>query len=684
MSRSPQTSDASRGERLANWLALLALLAAGIVWAPADAAATMLPGEHAGSLFLKASADAAPVEAMRQATRVQAMVTGNIARIHVTQTFTNTSTTWMEGLYVFPLPSDAAVDELTLHVGARTIRGQIRERQQAQDEYQQALSTGRQASLLDQQRPNMFTTTVANIAPAGSITVEIAYLEVIPYRDGRYRLSVPLAITPRYSADVALDPAQPLAADNARVAAALGAAASAERVTAAQQQVAIEVQLDPGFALGAVQSLNHAVTQSDTADGRCIRLTAASAPADRDFELVWTPQVASDTQAAAFAERSGSETYVLLVLTPPQLTTQKPPPREVIFIIDTSGSMYGPSIEQARAALQLGVTRLGAADRFNIIRFSNDAHALFSAPRPVSAASLQAARGFIDALAANGGTEMRTALELAFATPTPEDALRQIVFITDGSVGNEMQLVRMIHERIGSGRLFTVGIGAAPNTYFMRAAAAAGRGSYTFIGNRAEVQERMTDLFAKLEQPALLELQLHWPGGVSAQLAAPLPADIYAGDPLVVAARLANVPQGLLTLSGSSAGHPWARQLPIAVVGEQAGVAKLWARERIADLVQQSGFGADPVETRAQILQLALAHQLVSDYTSLVAVDVTAARPPAEVPERAQAPTSAPVGSYWAASTGFARTATAAPLLLCIGALWLCFAALLYAAGKET
>jgi len=153
MSRSLQPSDANRGERLANWLALLALLAAGIVWAPADAAAPMLPEEHAAGLFLKASADAAPVEALRQATRVHALVTGNTARIHVIQSFSNTSTTWMEGLYVFPLPSDAAVDELTLHVGERTIRGQIRERQQAQDEYQQARNAGRQASLLGQQRP---------------------------------------------------------------------------------------------------------------------------------------------------------------------------------------------------------------------------------------------------------------------------------------------------------------------------------------------------------------------------------------------------------------------------------------------------------------------------------------------------------------------------------------------------
>ena len=209
---------------------------------------------------------------------------------------------------------------------------------------------------------------------------------------------------------------------------------------------------------------------------------------------------------------------------------------------------------------------------------------------------------------------MRGALELAFASAPDPERLRQIVFITDGSVGNEDELVRMIQARSGSGRLFTVGIGAAPNAYFMHAAAAAGRGSYTFIGNRAQVQERMTDLFQKLEQPALTNLEVRWPGNVPAELAAALPADVYAGDPLVIAARLPQLPQGLLTLSGTSEGHPWMRQVPITAVSPQAGIAKFWARERIAALSQDDGAAQDEA-TRQGIVTLALAHHLVSDFT---------------------------------------------------------------------
>jgi Ca-activated chloride channel homolog len=685
----PSREPESRLGILVNWLALAALLALGVFAAPARAG---VAEPESGALMLKRSADAEPVAALRVATRMHATVTGNIARVEVTQTFSNPCDAWVEGLYVFPLPEGAAVDQMSMQVGERRIVGEIREREAAHQAYEKAKSEGRRASLVDQERPNMFTSTVANIAPGSSVTVSIAYLDSIAFRDGRYRLSLPLAITPRYTPGATADPEVgaagavapeylPRESGSSAAGVSLGQPPTPERVTGAAQDVSIAVELEPGFALASVESLHHAVTATTTATGRRITLTAAQVPADRDFELVWKPQVIPDTQAAAFAEHLDGDDYVLVMLTPPQMTQRTGAPREVIFIIDTSGSMGGPSIEQARAALRLGVARLGPGDSFNVIRFSDTASRLFASSVPASARNRAAAASFIDALQAGGGTEMRPALELAFASEPTPGLLRQIVFITDGSVGNESELVKLIHERIGTGRLFTVGIGADPNAYFMHAAAAAGRGSYTFISNRALVQERMGDLFMKLEQPALVNLTIRWPGDAAAQLAAPLPGDVYAGDPIVVAARLSAVPQGLLTLSGESQGHAWVRQIPLVPVTAQSGVAKLWARERIADLTQQQSFGADAAQMKSSILDLALAHHLVSQYTSLVAIDVTPVRPVGTPYEQEQAPTSAPVGSYWANSTGFARTATPAPLLLLVGAFLCALAALLL--GRE-
>ncbi|MFL6605463.1 MAG: marine proteobacterial sortase target protein [Steroidobacteraceae bacterium] len=666
-------------ERIANWSGLLILLSLAFVWPGAFAVEA---GEvQSGSLLLKSSADAPPLEAMRVHTGFRVEVTGNIARVQVSQQFTNPSDDWVEGLYVFPLSADSAVDELLMHVGERVIRGDIQLREKARATYEKARSEGRRASLVDQERPNMFTTSVANIAPHSSITVEIAYLETIARRDGRYTLRLPLAITPRYNPGFGADPGSPMAARLARAAnSALGVNATPERVTSPQQQVSIDIQLAPGFSLQTVESLHHQIATTYDSLGRHINLTETELPADRDFELVWTPAVTPDVQAAVFAERAGEETYAMLMLAPPQQETRSAQRREVEFIIDTSGSMQGPSIEQARAALQMGVGRLSSGDRFNIIRFSNTASSLYQEPQPVSEASRALASTFIASLRADGGTEMRPPLELAFSAAPSEGLLRQIVFITDGSVGNEAEIISLIRKNIGDARLFTVGIGGSPNAFFLQEAAVAGRGSYTYIAEREQVRARMEDLFRKIESPALVDLNVQWPGSAKSELAAPMPSDLYAGDPLVVLARVTGLPTAnqVVTVSGRTHGIAWVQQIPLASVTKQAGIAKLWARERIGALVRQRNFGGDAAEAQAAIVEISLQHHLVSEFTSLVAVDDSPARPPEVADRSEQAPTSAPAGSYWAKTTGFAKTATAAPLTLLMGLASLAIAALLY------
>lgn len=639
--------------------------------------------EQSGTLLLKSSQAADPIDALRVATSIRAKVTGNVARVYVTQTFTNPSSDWVEGLYVFPLPAGSAVDELSMHVGDRELRGEIKEKQAAREIYEHAKVAGQKASLTDQERPNMFSTQVANIAPQSSISIEIGYLETIPYRDSRYILRLPLAITPRYNPQAGVDPASRNAAQLTHaINATTGTTLTPERVTSATQQVDVDVDLSPGFALQSVESLHHTVTITQDGVGQRVKLSGSQVPADRDFELVWTPADVPSLQASVFGERVGEETYALAILSPPMSTDgggKADEKREVVFIIDTSGSMYGPSIEQARAALQLGVDRLTEHDRFNVIRFSDNATSLFGAPQAVNETSRVLASRFIGSLQASGGTEMRAPLEMAFATPPPAGFLRQIVFITDGGVSNEAEIVSLIRDRLGDARLFSVGIGAAPNTYFLQEMAAAGRGSYTFIAQREKVGERMEDLFRKLEQPALVDLALLWPGGVQPELATSLPRDVYTGDPIVILARLPSLPAGTLRLTGRRDGHIWQQELAITRVDGQSGLSKLWARDRIGELSRLKNVGGDTTALQAQILQLAMQYQVVSEYTSLVAVDTTPARSIDEPLRSEQAPTSAPVGSYWqTGTTGFAQTATPAPLWLFGGLLALTLAFTLY------
>lgn len=678
------------GDGLTRSLPWIIVLMLGVMWSAAFAQGSAQPDvteKQSGTLLLKSFEDADPIDALRVATSIRAKVTGNVARVYVTQKFINPSSDWMEGLYVFPLPAGSAVDELIMHVGERELHGEIREKQAAHAMYEHAKDAGQRASLTDQERPNMFTTQVANIAPQSSISIEMSYLETIPCRDSRYTLHLPLAITPRYNPQAGVDPASRNAAQLTRaINVVSGTTLTPERVTSAQQHVDIDVELLPGFALQSVQSLHHSVTVTQDGIGQHVKLSGSQVQADRDFELVWTPAQVPALQASVFGERVGEETYALALLSPPMPTDRDgkvEERREVIFIIDTSGSMFGPSIEQARAALQLGVDRLTPNDRFNIIRFSNDASSLFGAPQAVNDTSRVLASRFIGSLRAGGGTEMKSALELAFATPPPAGLLRQIVFITDGGVSNEAEVIGLIRDRLGDARLFSVGIGAAPNAFFLQEMAAAGRGSYTFIAEREQVGQRMQDLFRKLEQPALVDLALQWPGGIQPDVATSFPRDVYAGDPIVILARLPSLPSGTLTLSGRRDGRAWQQQLPITLVDGQSGLSKLWARERIGELSRLKGVGGDTTALQSQILQLAIQYQVVSEYTSLVAVEDTPVRPIDQALRSGQAPTSAPVGSYWqTGSTGFAQTGTPAPLWMLAGVAAMALACALYSVRR--
>jgi Ca-activated chloride channel family protein len=634
-------------------------------------AANAVEDTPSGTLYLRRSPQEPVIEALRLATRMQVQVTGNVARVHVQQDFSNTGDDWVEGLYVFPLSKDGTVDELLMRIGERTIRGEVQEKKKAQALYNDARAAGRRASIVEQERPNLFTSAVANIAPHTTATIEITYLETLPLRDGRYTLNLPLAITPRYTPGAPQDATAQMPAVTAAIMnVALGTTATPEKVKPAQQRVSIDIDLQPGFSLGEVSSLHHAIETQSAPSGKRVQLHTEEAPADRDFELTWTQASYKEVAGAAFAERVGSETFALLMLSAPQQMDEAVPAREVTFIIDTSGSMEGPSIQQARAALSMGIDRLKQSDRFNVIRFASDYSKLFTSPQPVTDQTRALASGFVAGLSANGGTEMRAPLEMALSSPSDPELLQQIIFITDGSVGNEAELIKLIHDGIGEKRLFTVGIGAAPNAYFLGEAAIAGRGSYTFIAERDQVGARMQDLFAKLERPALIDLKVQWPGDMSVDLAAPLPTDLYSGDPIVVLARMPQMTAGEVVLSGLVRGVKWTQRLPLTRAGDASGLSKLWARERIGTLSRQMHLGGDGEPLKAAIIDLALKHHMVSEFTSLVAVDDEVVRSPGAPGHVEQAATSAPVGGAWA-TVGFAKTATAADVWLCAGFVFL-------------
>jgi Ca-activated chloride channel family protein len=308
--------------------------------------------------------------------------------------------------------------------------------------------------------------------------------------------------------------------------------------------------------------------------------------------------------------------------------------------------------------------------------------ALYTVPMPVSASTLAAARDFVSGLKARGGTEMKPALEAAFAAPRRDALMRQIVFMTDGAVGNENELLALITKKLDDRRLFTVGIGPAPNTYFMKKAAEAGRGTFTFIGDVREVKEKMSALIRKLESPVLTDVHVEWPAAVEAY--PPQLPDLYAGEPVILTAAFAKGSgEGTVKLTGRSSDAAWKAAMPLTPGAQEPGIGVLFARDKIEALQDARRNGANEDDVKRETLAVALTHHLVSAYTSLVAVDVTPTAPAGVTSLKSNLPGNLPEGlSYDAFYGGLPQTATPASLELLIGAFLMTITLLGYALAR--
>jgi len=627
-----------------------------------QASAQTPPGIEQGTLLLRDDAGARAAAPLLF-TEVHIAVSGLTARTEVKQTFANPTGEWREGVYLFPLPDKAAVDHLDMRIGARVIEGQIQEKQAARAAYEQAKTDGKKATLVEQERPNLFTTSVAHIGPDEEIVVAIQYQEKLAYDAGSFRLRFPMAVTPRYmpaatSADVDAERIAPRIADPAQ---------------GAVNPLSLALDIDAGFPLARLASTYHPVRVEEQPGNRYhVTLAAGIVPAARDFELVYTPDVGAEPGVALFTEVVSGKAYGLLMVLPPTTkdVTSHRPSREVTYIIDTSGSMEGVSIEQARDAMLLALDRLREGDRFNVIEFNSVTRALYMVPMPVDASTLSEARSFVNGLRARGGTEMKPALEAAFAAPKRDGLMRQIVFMTDGAVGNESELLALIAQKLGDRRLFTVGIGPAPNTYFMKKAAEAGRGTFTFIGDVSEVKDRMTALIRKLESPVLTDVHVQWP--VAAETYPAQLPDLYAGEPVILTAAFGTAGfDGTVKLAGRGDAAAWKASLPLSSSGtSEPGIGVLFARDKIEALADARRNGASEDDVKRETIGVALAHHLVSAYTSLVAVDVTPTAPAGVNAVQTRLPGNLPEGlAYEAFYGGLPQTATPAALELAVGAL---------------
>ncbi|MEH6526662.1 MAG: marine proteobacterial sortase target protein [Sneathiella sp.] len=584
-------------------------------------------------------------------TEISSVVTGFIVRTTVRQQFRNSSTDWMEGMYQFPLPDDAAVDEMVLIIGERRIVSEIQEKKQALKTYQKAAIAGKKAALLSQQRPNMFSTSVANIEPGGDIVVELSFQSLAAQDGVNFSWRMPQAITPRYNS--------PSAATYIQDANVTASDSHYDR-RGDRNPTSFRILMQKADALSALESPSHDIDLSEGDDrARVIKLANGALPADKDFVLHWQYAQGDEASTVVFFEDGEDARYILGMVLPPKAATEvSSAPRDITFVIDVSGSMHGLSMEQARKALTKGLELLGPKDRFDIIAFNDKTWRLFGQSRAVTAANLAQAYQFIGGLQADRGTEMYPALSAALLDVQSEDYLRQIMFLTDGAVSNEQRMFDLVKKTVGPARLFTVGLGSAPNGWFMRKAAEQGRGVHLQVSNLANTQSELESLFYDMSAPTLqnIELQL----SESSDFYPRQIPDLFGQRPLTFVARHDQSAAPIRIAAVGPQGQPWSYDFEMSEASTGSGISKLWAGRKIESLTDARARGMSADLVREAVLDVSLTHGVLSEFTSFVAVDQTPVRVRQDFLKKVQLKGNLPQGTSW---EKFYGPKTASPMI---------------------
>jgi len=582
------------------------------------------------SLWLKSNDGAEKHDATTLETNVSMSISGPILRAKVRQVFRNPSQFWSEGIYTFPLPEQAVVDHLRLVVGRRVIEGQIHEKQVARNIYRKARDAGKKTSLLNHHRTNSFTTSVANIGPGEMIVVEFEYQQVLDFKGQHFALRFPMVNTPKFT--------PPRSRLDSTFVEPVNIIRNEHDVSG--NPITIDVDLKAGFPIEGLVSSSHEFTAKKVSEEHYkVSVDSLIHSSNRDFILSWGLKSSDKPMVRVLREDVKGESYGLLMVMPPQPEqgSKISMPRELVLVLDVSGSMQGESIEQARASVLKALSKLTPEDSFNIVWFNTRAWKLFSNSQAATPANLNLARRKTLDEHADGGTDMRPALRLALRGADDPERLRQVVFITDGAVSNEAELFSEIHHNLGQSRLFTVGIGSAPNSYFMRKAARAGRGTFTYVSKPDEVNQKINYLLRQLESPSLTDIKLDLNNLSAMVLPQGLLPDLYIGEPIYVAFKVSKFPE-IAALSGKLGGVPSQLRVSLSNSVEHEGVAVEWVRRKITALQEihddpsdikiddkWSGQGHKNYKQKIknEIVNLAVAHHQVSKFTSLVAVDVT-------------------------------------------------------------
>lgn len=597
-------------------------------------------------------------------THVFAELGAYTARVDVVQTYHNPFKEPIEAVYVFPLPENSAVDDMKIKIGERVIEADIQKRDEARKTYEDAKRQGHTAALLEQERPNIFTQSVANIAPGERIEVMIRYVQTLTYDAGEYEFVFPMVVGPRFiPGEVAVgqqgngwSPDTEVVPDASRITPPiLGAGVRSGH------DISLEVVLDAGFPVMDLDLPTHEVDAAEQDDGTLhVRLKDHDSIPNRDFVMRYRVD-AEAPQVALQAHRTGKEGFFSLVVQPPKLDVDElVGQREIIFVVDVSGSMSGVPLGLAKDAVRLAVRQLRPVDTFNIYTFAGQTARAFATPRPANQANITTGLRFVEQTMAGGGTYLAQAVQEALSPPVEAGRHRYVFFLTDGYVGNEKQIFdaasALVAEQKRRGQranVFSLGTGSSVNRHLLDGLAKAGQGLAVYATNREDPSRAVNRFFGAIDHAVLRDLKIDW-GGLAVQSVQPaeLP-DLFASRPLVLHGRYARAGSGTVTLRGKAGGQAFVRKIQVTLPErgtKHAALPTLWARAEVEDLSRRLWAGPDKEAVDA-ITAIGLKHRIVTAYTSFVAVDrsrkVGKGKPkkvvqPVETPEGVDASMAAP------------------------------------------
>lgn len=591
------------------------------------------------SLAAPAADGRIPVDFPLEHTKVYAQIAGNVARVEVQQLYKNPTNDRLEAVYAFPLPANAAVTDMYFRIGRRVVFSEVRRRGEARRTYEAARRAGKTAALTEQERPNLFTQSVANIPPGEAVAVVLRYVHEVPFDDGRYLYVFPTTVGPKYIPGQAVgQKAGGFAADTDRV-------PDASRVTPpvlppafrSRHDVEVLVRLTPGAAFHGVGAKSHrVVTGLDGDGGRVVALAEDDRIPNKDFVLAYRP-AGDQPEAHLLVEREKGEHYLMLFVQPPvDVLAPFVRPKEMVFLLDKSGSMYGKPMDTAKGVILEALRRMGPDDTFQLVAFDGAAAAMSDKPLSNAPENVSAAEAWLDRLQGGGGTEMLEGIVAALTPPADPKRLRMVVFCTDGFIGNEAEIIEAVGKLRGSARVFGFGIGTSVNRYLVEGVARAGRGAAEIVSIHETVGDAVGRLYKRLDRPILTDLELSFEGVPVRDLLPERLPDLFAGQPLVVVGRipagadLVPPPKGpvgngstAVVLHGRLGSGPYLRRLTVSTGPHQAEapvVGTLWARRRIEDLTTRRPTRPEAAEID-EIVGLALRFKLITAYTSFVAVE---------------------------------------------------------------